>query len=85
MSGYSAGGWDTGHRFWITAVFPVSVPVGGAVGQRLVFRADDAVIIFIVDVFPLLVPTFHGHRPLVGGGQHPAIVKHFFAVVPASF
>ena len=27
------------------------------------------------------MPAFHGHRPLVGGGQHPAIAKHFFADV----
>ena len=27
------------------------------------------------------MPAFHGHGALVGGGQHPAIVKYFFADV----
>lgn len=33
-----------GTDFWVAATFPVSVPVGGTIGQGLVFWADRTVI-----------------------------------------
>ena len=66
-------------NFWIAAIFPVTVPVGGTVGQEPVFRADHAVIVFIINILPPLVPALQRHGTLVGSGQHPAIVEHFFA------
>ena len=70
-----------GADFGVAAIFPVPVPVGGTVCQRLVFRADHAVIVFIINILPPLVSALHRHGALVGGGQHPAIIKYFFANV----
>ena len=55
-------------NFWVAAIFPVTVPVGGTVCQGLVFRADHAVIVFIINILPPLVPAFHRHRTLAGSG-----------------
>ena len=46
-----------GAKFGVAAILPVTVPVVGVVGQNLVFRADHAVIMFIIDILPPLVPT----------------------------
>ncbi len=45
-------GCASGADFRITFVFPVSISVSSGVFQSLVFRANDAVIECIVDVFP---------------------------------
>ena len=74
-----------GAKFGVAAILPVTVPVVGVVGQNLVFRADHAVIMFIIDILPPLVPTLYRHETLVGGGQHPAIVKYFFADIWSQF
>ena len=47
-----------GTDFWVAVVFPVSIPVGGMVGENLVFRADYTVEIFIIDVRPPGCPPF---------------------------
>ncbi len=73
-----AGG-TLGTDFRVAAVFTVSIPVGGAVGQDVVFRADHAVIIFIIDVRPPGMSAFHRHGPLVGSRQYPAIPEYLFA------
>ena len=39
-------------NIWITLVFAVSIPVGGAVVQHLVFRADDAVEMLVIHILP---------------------------------
>ena len=39
---------DTDFR--VACVFPVTVPVGSAVGQGLVFRTNHAVVVFIIDI-----------------------------------
>ena len=64
----------------VAAIFPVAVPVGGTVFQGLVFRADHAVIVSIINILPPLVPAFHRHGTLVGSGQHPDIGKHFLQI-----
>ena len=46
--------------FRIALVFPVAVTVGGAVIQNLVFRTDNAIVIFIIYVLPPFVTTLHG-------------------------
>ena len=39
-------------------VLPVAIAIGGGIAQNLVLRAEDAVVIFIVDIFVLWqVPT----------------------------
>ena len=53
--GTELSGRAIGTDLWVTLVFPVSIPVGGAVFQYLVFGTDDAVIEFVVDIFPPLV------------------------------
>ena len=68
---------DTDAR--ITAVLPVSIPVGSAVGQSLVLGAEYTVIVFVIHIFPPFVAAFHGLRPLVGGGQHTSVFKYLFA------
>ena len=68
-----------GTDLQVAAIFQVSVPVGGTVGQGLVVRADHAVIVFIINILPPLVPALHRHGTLVGSGQHPAIIEYFFA------
>ena len=50
---------------WIAFIFPVSIPVGGAVLQNLVLRTDDAVEILIVHILPPLVSALHCLGPLV--------------------
>lgn len=49
---YGAGAQVPGRTFCtdlrITPVLPVFLPFGGSVGQHLVLRADDAVIMFII-------------------------------------
>ena len=72
-------GGALGADFRIAAVFTVSIPVGGAVGQDVVFRADYAIIIFIIDVRPPGMSALHRHGPLVGCKQYPAISKYLFA------
>ena len=42
-AGAQLPGGALGTNLGIAAVFPVSVPVGGAVRQRLIFRANDTV------------------------------------------
>ena len=60
-------------------VFPVTVPVGGAVMQHLVFRANHAVEVFVIHVFPPFVPALHGHRPLVRCGDYPVVIEYLLA------
>ena len=38
---------------WIAFIFPVSIPVGGAVLQQLVLRTNDAVEILVIHILPL--------------------------------
>ena len=80
-AGAQVPGGTLGTDLRIAAIFPVTVPVSGAVCQELIFRADHAVIVFIINILPPLVPAFHRHGTLVGSGQHPAIGEHFFADV----
>ena len=54
-AGTKFSGWTFCADNWITLVFPVSIPVRGAVFQYLVFGANDAIVEFIIDVFPPLV------------------------------
>ena len=61
----------------VTFVLPVSLPVGGAVGQYLVLRAEHAVIVLVIHILPPLVAAFHGLGPFVGGGQYSAVAKYF--------
>ena len=49
--GTELSGRAIGADLWVTLVFPVSIPVGGAVFQDLVFGTDDAVIELIIDIF----------------------------------
>ena len=65
----------------IALVFPVSVPVGRAVFQWLILRAEDAVVVFVIHILPPLVPALHRLRALVGRGQHPAVIEHFLTDV----
>ena len=80
-AGAKLPGRALGTDFWGTAIFPVTVPVGGTVCQGLIFRADRAVIGFIINILPTLVPAFHRQGTFAGSGQHPAIGEHFFADV----
>ena len=45
-------GGTVATELWITLVFPVSIPVGGAVVQYLVFRADNTVEMLVIYIFP---------------------------------
>ena len=74
-------GWALSADFRVACVFPVTIPVGGAVSQGLVFRTDHAVVVFIIDVSPPGMSALSGHGTLVSSGQHPAIIKHFPADV----
>lgn len=78
MGTQMAGGTvDTDIR--ITPVLPVAIPVGGAVGQRLVLRAEHAVIVLVIYILPPFVATLHGLRTLICGGQNTSIFKYLFA------
>ena len=63
----------------IASVFPVSVSVGGAVGQHLVLWANHTVIVLVIHIFPPLVAALHGLGPLVGCGEYSPIIKYLFA------
>ena len=39
-------------NLWITFVFPVAIPVGSAVVQYLVLRADDTVEMLVIHILP---------------------------------
>ena len=60
-------GGTVGTNLWVTLVFPVSIPVGGAVVQHLVFRADDAVKMLVIYIFPPFM-TALCLGPLIGCG-----------------
>ena len=63
----------------IALVFPISIPVRGAVFQGLVFGTYHAVVEFIINILPPLVSILHGLRALVGWGKGSAIAEHFLA------
>ena len=75
-----AGG-ATGADLGAASVFPVSVPVGGAVRQGLEFRAEYTAIILVIYILPPFMAALPGLRPFVSGGQHTSIFKHLFADV----
>ena len=77
--GTALSGRAIGADLWVALVFPVTIPVRGAVFQYLVFGANDAVVELIIDVFPPLVSTLHRLRALIGCGENPAITKYFLA------
>ena len=66
--GASLSGGTICANLGIAFVFPVAVPVRGAVVQNLVFRADHTVIEFVIDILPPLVAALHRLRPLVRCG-----------------
>ena len=68
-----------GADFRIAFVLAAAIPVCCAVVQDLVFRADHAVIEFIINVFPPFVSALHGLRPFVGCRKNPLVPKHLFA------
>lgn len=53
---------------WIAFVFPVSIPIGCAVVQHLVFRTDNAVEMLVIHILPPFMSAFHGLRTFVGCG-----------------
>ena len=77
--GTELSGRAIGADLWVALVFPVSIPVGGAVFQSLVFGTDDAVVKLIIDIFPPLVSTFPCLGTLIGCGENSAIAKYFLA------
>ena len=77
--GTQVPGRAVGTDFGVAFVFPVALPVGGGVAQGLVFRADNAVIIFIVNVLSPFMSALHRHGALVGCGQYAAVLKNLFA------
>ena len=61
-------GGTTGTDLWIAFVFPVTIPVGGAVIQYLVLRTDDTVEMFVIYILPPFVSALHSLGTLVGCG-----------------
>ena len=60
-------------------VLPVALTVGGGIAQNLVLRAENAVVILIVDIFvPGQVPLLR-HRPLVGQRWDSPAVDYLLA------
>ena len=60
-------------------VLPVALAVGGGIAQNLVLRTENAVVIFIVDIFiPGQVPLFR-HRPLIGQRRDSPAVEYLLA------
>ena len=78
-------GGTLGTYFWVAAVLPVSIPVCGMVGQNLIFRADHAVVIFIIDISPPGVSALHRHGPFVGCGQTKVKVERTVQFVRDNF
>ena len=61
-------GGTVGTNLWVALVFPVSIPVGGAVVQHLVFRADDAVKMLVIYIRVPGMTALHGLWTLVSCG-----------------
>ncbi len=78
-SGYIAAWWDIGRKIWGRCNTPGNRPgcwcgrtkpsIPGRSRSHNVHHRHTSP----------LVPTLYRHGTLVGGGQHPAIVKYFFA------
>ena len=83
LAGFGAGEQvpgGTAHTvFWVAFILAVTVLIGGAVFQRLILRADDAVVILIIHIFVLFMPSFHGLRPFIRSGKNSVIAKYFLA------
>ena len=61
-----------------TFVFPISFPVCRAVRQTLIFRTDDDIQIFIIDIFIPFMESGFGHRSFIRQRREPPIVYHTF-------
>ena len=55
------------------------LPVGCGITQKQIFRANHAVIVFVIDIRPPFMPALHRLWTLVSGGQHPVVVKNLLA------
>lgn len=62
-------------------VLSVSLSVSGCIMQDVVFRTDDAIVVFVINVFVPLMTVFECLRAFVSSGQNPSIVKDTFADV----
>lgn len=57
-----------------TLIFPVALPIGRAVRQAFVFRADDDVQIFIIYIFIPFMKSFLRHRAFIRQGGEPSVI-----------
>ena len=60
-------------------VFSVSVSVGRTVFERMELRANDAIKVLVINVFPPFMPAVHGHRSLVCRAENSFVIKYFLA------
>lgn len=72
--------------FGVTAIFLVTVPVRSAVGQRLVFWADHAVAILIINALPPRILPFivMGRLQVVWASQANCRLCFLFTSIPQS-
>lgn len=47
--------------------------------EDLIFRANHAVMEFIINILPPLMAALHRLRTLVGCGEHSAVIKYLLA------
>lgn len=60
-------------------VLPVAIAVGGGITQNLVLRTEDAVVVFIIDIFIPGQVVLLCHRSLVGQRRDSPAVEDLFA------
>ena len=68
-----------GTNAGIALVLAVALPVCCAVFQNLAFRTDHAVVKFVINILPPLVPTLHSLGPFVSRGKDSLVTKYFLA------
>lgn len=77
--GTQLSGRTVGAYLRIALVFPVAVPVCSGIFEDLVFRANHAIIEFIIDILPPFVAALHRHGTFADCGKDSAIIKYLLA------
>ena len=74
-AGTATCGWPAFTNVTFSFVLPVALAVGGGIAQNMVLRAEDAVVVFVIDIFiPGQVPLLR-HRAFIGQRRDSPLSK----------
>ena len=65
-------------ELWSDLVLVVTIPACGTAFKRLVLRANNAIVKFIIYILPTLVASLHRMRALVCCVECPVVIKPAF-------